>query len=248
MTVQAIDKIRRSFFWKELDHQDSPCRKLHAVRWEAICQLKQAGGLGIGRLEEKNESLLAKWWWRFGKEKDSLWRKILVGKYGEDCLHIIWQAWKSGVNVKVSPVMKNIISISDDCFEKCCSRNCFKWVLGNGKKVDFWSDNWHRMGILKEHLHVIYNNVANKAVTIHQLLNLFNPSSWEEYLNISMLSTTEACYQLDQFLNIINEIQLLDREDKIIWSNNQKSLSTAAVYQLLANELSSDRKWSFYGP
>ena len=35
-------------------------------------------------LELKNWSLLAKWWWRYGEEKEALWRRIIVSKYRED--------------------------------------------------------------------------------------------------------------------------------------------------------------------
>lgn len=43
---------------------------------------KLAGGLGLGSLEDKNWTLLAKWIWRFGEE-EALWRKVIVSKYGE---------------------------------------------------------------------------------------------------------------------------------------------------------------------
>lgn len=28
-----------------------------------------------------NEALLMKWWWRYGTEKESLWRKVIKSKY-----------------------------------------------------------------------------------------------------------------------------------------------------------------------
>lgn len=41
-------------------------------------------GLGLGKLESKNWALLAKWWWRFMEERDTLWRRVTVTKYGVD--------------------------------------------------------------------------------------------------------------------------------------------------------------------
>lgn len=35
-------------------------------------------------LELKNWAILVKWWWRFGEERDALWNKIVVSKYGEE--------------------------------------------------------------------------------------------------------------------------------------------------------------------
>ena len=54
------------------------------MKWKDVIKLKFLGGLGFGSLEHKNWALLAKLWWRFGEEKDALWRRIIVSKYGED--------------------------------------------------------------------------------------------------------------------------------------------------------------------
>ena len=37
-----------------------------------------------------NEALLGKWLWRFGLEKDALWRKVIEVKYGYR-----WGGWHS---------------------------------------------------------------------------------------------------------------------------------------------------------
>ena len=42
--VDQIDKVMRSFFWKE-SGEISSCSCL--VRWEEVCQPKESGGLGI---------------------------------------------------------------------------------------------------------------------------------------------------------------------------------------------------------
>lgn len=54
--TSAIDKARRGFFWKELDEQDQPCRKMHASSWFLLCQPKHTSGLWIDNLEFKNEA------------------------------------------------------------------------------------------------------------------------------------------------------------------------------------------------
>ena len=45
---------------------------------------KSSGGFDLGSLENKNWALLAKWWWRFGEEKEALWRRLIASKYGKD--------------------------------------------------------------------------------------------------------------------------------------------------------------------
>lgn len=47
-----------------------------------VIKPKDDEGLALGSLELKNWALLAKWFWRFRKEKEALWRKVIVAKYG----------------------------------------------------------------------------------------------------------------------------------------------------------------------
>lgn len=54
------------------------------VNWDKIKQDKEIGGLGIRVLKEMNEALSLKWWWRFGTEKEALWRRLLNSKYHID--------------------------------------------------------------------------------------------------------------------------------------------------------------------
>lgn len=39
-------------------------------------------GLGIGNLTLRNKALLGKWWWRFAKERSTLWGRVIESKYG----------------------------------------------------------------------------------------------------------------------------------------------------------------------
>ncbi|KAL5700050.1 hypothetical protein ACHQM5_025549 [Ranunculus cassubicifolius] len=59
-------------------------KKIHWVRWERLSLPKELGGLGCKRLKAMNEALLGKWLWRFGEERDHLWRMVIAEKYGEE--------------------------------------------------------------------------------------------------------------------------------------------------------------------
>ncbi|RVW22135.1 hypothetical protein CK203_111318 [Vitis vinifera] len=54
-------------------------RKIHLVKWPAVCKAKDFGGLRLRRLDSLNQALLGKWLRRFFVERDSLWRKIICG-------------------------------------------------------------------------------------------------------------------------------------------------------------------------
>ena len=49
-----------------------------------MCLSKEVGGLGVRRIREFNSALLGKWCWRMLVEKESLWYRVLVARYGEE--------------------------------------------------------------------------------------------------------------------------------------------------------------------
>ncbi|RVW59508.1 hypothetical protein CK203_115574 [Vitis vinifera] len=58
--------------------------KVHLVKWSIVCKTKSTGGLEVCSLLLFNKALLCKWCWRFASEGDSLWKKIIKGKFGEE--------------------------------------------------------------------------------------------------------------------------------------------------------------------
>nr|GEY15121.1 cysteine-rich receptor-like protein kinase [Tanacetum cinerariifolium] len=78
-------------------------RKIAWIAWDKVISPLNQGGLGIGSLKTSNQSLLAKWWWRFLNEENALWRKVIVsihGAYGG--LHMDSpMAYKSGPRLKI---------------------------------------------------------------------------------------------------------------------------------------------------
>lgn len=84
--VKDMERVMRSFLWGGV----AGSRKIAWVAWEDICKGIRFGDLGLGSLEWKNKALLLlllKWFWRFGREKEALWRRecgsLLFGKVGE---------------------------------------------------------------------------------------------------------------------------------------------------------------------
>lgn len=55
---------------------------MNLVTWSDVCKPKTHGGLGIHRIRITNKALLSKSLWRFGVERDSLWREVIASKYG----------------------------------------------------------------------------------------------------------------------------------------------------------------------
>ena len=76
--AEKLEKLQRDFLWGG----GSLERKVHLINWEVVCAQKEKGGLGLRKIILLNMALLGKWVWRFAIEKNNLWKKVLLVKYG----------------------------------------------------------------------------------------------------------------------------------------------------------------------
>ncbi|KAK2640343.1 hypothetical protein Ddye_028138 [Dipteronia dyeriana] len=76
----AIEKCQRSFFWGDGVEK----RKVHAIDCKTMCSGKRNDRLGIGMMADKNNGMLAKWVWRYGKENNTMWKRVICSKYGTE--------------------------------------------------------------------------------------------------------------------------------------------------------------------
>jgi len=49
-----------------------------------VCDSKEVGGLGVRKMREFNLALLDKWCWRMLVEREGLWYRMLVARYGQE--------------------------------------------------------------------------------------------------------------------------------------------------------------------
>lgn len=61
----------------------SGVKKISRVKWLDVYKPIEKGGLGLKNIELFDLSLLGKWRWRLLVEKEALWYKVIVAKYGE---------------------------------------------------------------------------------------------------------------------------------------------------------------------
>jgi hypothetical protein len=76
--VYKMVRIQRDFLWGGVRGG----RKVFWVKWRKVCQPRGKGGLGVRDVRLVNTSLLAKWKWRLLQDDQSLWKRLLVEKYG----------------------------------------------------------------------------------------------------------------------------------------------------------------------
>ncbi|KAK8650190.1 hypothetical protein V6N13_139837 [Hibiscus sabdariffa] len=65
--------------------------KMCRVGWCTVSKPKRLGRLGVVDLRLRNLSLLVKWAWRYATEGDSLWKSLIMAKYGSIVHSWHWQ-------------------------------------------------------------------------------------------------------------------------------------------------------------
>jgi len=146
--ASEINRLQRRFLWS--GSKEGKFNPL--VRWDTVQASKSRGGLGVGDLTLKNESLLFKWWWRYANEETALWRTVVQSIHNED-----QAALPSWVTSRGTGPWKDIKKL---VLKQQPSSNMFtkhlKMKLGDGSKIRFWEDPWLPTGTLKDTFPLLY--------------------------------------------------------------------------------------------
>ena len=131
-----LDKINRDFLWDSTSEK----RKMHLVGWSKIITDKENGGLGIQAARVRNIALLAKLNWRMNQEKEALWSRVILGKYCS-------ADRRRSRNPDKLPASPNwaAVKLGFKTFEEGIC-----WVVGNGEKINVWTDCWVKGQSLRE--------------------------------------------------------------------------------------------------
>ena len=102
---------------------------IHWRKWENLCVSKLDGSLGFKDFESFNLALLAKQWWRIIHNPQSLFFRVLKGRYFQytDPMRIpqctkgsyLWNNLMEGKRIVEEGVV---------------------WRVGDGKSIDVWND------------------------------------------------------------------------------------------------------------
>ena len=78
---EELTSVIRQFWWGQTRHE----KKTVWLSWEAMCKLKDRGGLGFQDLGSFNLALLAKQGWRLQTNPNSLFSRVYKAKYFPKC-------------------------------------------------------------------------------------------------------------------------------------------------------------------
>ena len=107
---------------------------------------------------EMNDALKSKWVWRFAKEDDVLWRKVIASKYGVD--NSGWWSMKSS-NAHGFGCWKSIL-VRLELF-----KTLVHFKVKNGSKVLFWEDVWCGDSSLKTQFPDLFRMARFRDATVH---------------------------------------------------------------------------------
>jgi ribonuclease HI len=134
-----LDQLNRDFLWGS--SRDS--KKMHLVGWDKVCRPKCDGGLGLQSTKFRNIATLAKLNWRLIQDKEALWAKTLLAKYGPTGP----TAPNAFMGNRGSSNLRGL-RLGLDVFKKG-----IRWVVNNGHLVSFWHDRWVGTCPIRELIH-----------------------------------------------------------------------------------------------
>ncbi|KAM0043572.1 putative Endonuclease/exonuclease/phosphatase superfamily [Helianthus debilis subsp. tardiflorus] len=185
--VELIEKLMRAFLWGGTSGE----RKLNWVAWDTVTTTKKEGGLGIAKVKDVNVALLSKWAWRFYKERDSLWRKVIEAIHGgKGC----WVFLPSKANL--IGCWKSLVSVLTRTKIQGKSLHSFiRGKVGDGSDIRFWFDNWLGSTILKDRWPALYRLERHKGCTVIERLQ---PSNSKVLLSSSWSSGIHTVEQISE--------------------------------------------------
>ncbi|KAK3189704.1 hypothetical protein Dsin_029265 [Dipteronia sinensis] len=193
-------------------------KKIHPIRWEVLCKNKRNFGLGVGAILHKNNSLLAKWVWRFGTEVAPLWKRAICAKYGVSKDFLRWE-WMCGSNCSSFTKAVGALFAQGSDSAKILEEG-IKMVVGRGDKARLWEDVLVEGNKLKVAFPRIFTLAVNKTGCIREFWSKEGETSkWEIPLPRTLFDwkiEQWRCFKVClESLSIVDNVQ-----DTIGWSHD----------------------------
>ncbi|XP_060216293.1 uncharacterized protein LOC132643774 [Lycium barbarum] len=147
-----------------------------------------------------------KWLWRYSNEDQTLWKKVIKEKYGEE------DAWKTKIintvyGVSVWRTIRNfwmIFSIN------------IRFKVWDGQQISFWDDNWSGNGSLRHLYPDVYILNQQQRVNINEV---WNNQGWDLSFRRPLND-----WEMDRFIAFLNNLNLFNGvspEQDRLWLTTQ---------------------------
>ncbi|KAF5783556.1 putative RNA-directed DNA polymerase [Helianthus annuus] len=181
--IEQLERLRREFLWGITPESG----KLNMVAWDSVMTPKELGGVGVGSLKDANLAMLAKWWWRFKTDPDSLWRKVIWS------IHHSERAWNPiPGKMSIAGPWKQVFKVSGD-LEKYGLKlaDCFRAKPGVGVEISFWKEKWTEGDSLQVRYPELFELERAKNVTVADRVKVIDGTVVLNFCWIRMPSTPE---------------------------------------------------------
>lgn len=133
-TLKDLDRVCNNFLWGEEEGK----RKIHLVGKNRTFKPKEWGGLGIRDQTLMNNAYMAKLGWKLSQGPANLAQKCIMSKYIHK--HYVTSFAKG------SPIWQSV----GKGWPLLAHRS--QWIVGDGKDIDFWQDDWLGIGPIRTHI------------------------------------------------------------------------------------------------
>ncbi|RVW65263.1 Transcription initiation factor TFIID subunit 5 [Vitis vinifera] len=202
-------------------------RKPHLVKWDTVCLDKRKGGLGVRRLSTLNRALLCKWNWCFVNERKTLWRCVISRKFEEEEGGWYTRDVREGFGVGFWKEIRK---------EGALLQNNMVFSVRNGRRVQFWKDNWCGNFTLCNSFPSLYAFASYKEAWLVELWD----HSGEEGVWSPSFSRPFNDWEVEEVERLLLTIQgrrlnpLL--EDRMLWKETKDGIfSVKSLYSTLAS-------------
>jgi hypothetical protein len=221
--AKRIDQVQRNFLWGSFEEKV----KFHLVKWDLICSPYINGGLAIKNVRLFNEALLGKWLWRYGLEREALWRKVIREKYGS-----MEGGWMSKIPRGSHGVgLWKFIRAGWDTFSRFV-----KFQVGDGSCIWLWEDVWCIDEPLKEAFPSLYRLACVKDATVaDSVLFRGEDAHWE--VNFTRTVQDWEIGTISSFLELLYSTTIkTNEEDKMCWRPSlTKGFHVKSYYKVLSS-------------
>jgi hypothetical protein len=184
-----------------------------------------------------NRALLGKWMWRFGREENHLWRRVIAAKYGLEAGG--WSSLKPRGSHGCG-LWKGIMVDHDLFFQH------IELVPGLGDRILFWHDSWCGMIPLKSLFLVLFSCSSDKSASLESLLS--RPVEGDSRVWNFSFTQDFNDWEMDEVLSFFNlihsKIQNNEGPDVMKWTLRQHGRFEAkSFYQALIGKFDIHFPW-----